>query len=204
MHAADLFMSVPQSLTRLVYASRSQMASNDDNTVNADLARILMQSRKNNPANQLVGALYYSDGCFFQCLEGPSDAVEALYAKLHHDKRHYDLKVLSRSPITQLAFTRWAMKFVPQASLVSDLLSRHRLDHFDPYSFSAQLQSDMVNLLVTGNDDQTAQIATPRLSPQAAPTAVQSDSAPHAQRAQTISIAALIVACIALAVAIIK
>jgi hypothetical protein len=196
-------MTQPQALVRLVYASRSQMASNDDNTVNADLARILMQSRKNNPANQLVGALYYSDGCFFQCLEGPTDAVEALYAKLHHDKRHYDLKVLSRSPITQLAFTRWAMKFVPQASLVNDLLSRHRLTQFDPYSFSAQLQADMVHLLVTGNDGETPQIAAAS-QPLRVATPAQNDSSSIAQSSQMIAITALIVACIALVIAIAK
>jgi hypothetical protein len=71
------------SLYRLVYASRATVVTVDDASVNANLARILMQSRKNNPPQGLVGALYYADGCFFQVLEGPRAAVDALYAKLH-------------------------------------------------------------------------------------------------------------------------
>ena len=188
-------MTNPSNWLRLVYASRSNFSAGADNvTVNADMARILMQSRKNNPANGLVGALYYADGCFFQCLEGPTDAVDALYARLHQDPRHKDLKVLSRNSIDQLSFSRWSMKFVPNASAVRDLLTRHGLRNFDPYTFNPAMLTDMVNLLLQGSD-------VPVIEAKAAPAPPNTDGVAIARRAQILAAAALLVSLVALGVA---
>ena len=111
-----------------------------------------MQSRRNNPAKGLVGALYFGDGNFFQCLEGPVTEVDALYARLGKDDRHRDLTVLNREPIAQLSFSGWSMKYVPNASVVRKLLDRHKLETFDPYRFNAGMLSDMVGLLLSGPD----------------------------------------------------
>lgn len=138
---------------RLVYASRANFSAGKDNaTLNSDVARILMQSRKNNPANGLVGALYFGDGCFFQCLEGPAEAVDGLYARLHQDSRHRDLKVLSRSSVEHASFSRWSMKFVPNAAVVRDVLAKHGLRTFDPYSFTPAMLAEMISLLLQGSD----------------------------------------------------
>ena len=102
----------PQSqFVRLVYATRATFSAGMDHaSLNADLARILMQSRRNNPAKGLVAALYFADGCFFQCLEGPAEEVDALYGRLPDDKRHRDLTMLSRVSIDQPSFSSWSMK----------------------------------------------------------------------------------------------
>ncbi len=185
-------------LIRLVYASRANFPTGTNNaTLNADVARILMQSRKNNPANGLVGALYFGDGCFFQCLEGPAEAVDGLYVRLHRDPRHTDLKVLSRIAIEQLTFSKWFMKFVPNASAVRDVLSKHGIYNFDPYSFNSAVITDMINLLVQGADlavtEPKAELVMP--SPDALVTA---------RHAQMVSYSALAIALIALAVAVFK
>ena len=146
-------MTTQPSFLRLVYASRANFSAGADNaTVNADVARILMQSRRNNPANGLVGALYFADGCFFQCLEGPAEAVDALYARLHDDPRHRDLKVLSRTAVQQPSFTGWSMKFVPNASAVRGVMREYGLTTFDPYQFPPPALAAMVELLVKGSD----------------------------------------------------
>ena len=177
---------------RLVYASRANFpASTNNTTLNADVARILMQSRENNPANGLVGALYFGDGCFFQCLEGPADAVDGLYARLHRDPRHTDLKVLSRVPIERLTFSKWFMKFVPNASAVRDVLSKHGIYKFDPYAFNSAVIEDMINMLIKGSDiavsEPKAELASPN------PEALM-----VARRAQMLSYGALATALIAL------
>ena len=188
-------MTNPSNWLRLVYASRANFAAGADNaTVNADMARILMQSRKNNPANGLVGALYFADGCFFQCLEGPTDAVDSLYARLHQDPRHSDLKVLSRSAINQLSFSRWSMKFVPNASAVRDLLASHGLRSFDPYTFNPKVLADMVNLLLQGSDLAVSET-------QFTPTPQTKDAFAFERRAQILSGISLVVALIAVGVA---
>ena len=57
-----------QSLHRFAYASHSTFnpfASPEGIDVN--IAQILEAARQNNKKNNLVGALYYGNGCFFLC-----------------------------------------------------------------------------------------------------------------------------------------
>ncbi len=181
---------------RLVYASRANFPTGTNNaTLNADVARILMQSRKNNPAIGLVGALYFGDGCFFQCLEGPAEAVDGLYVRLHRDPRHSDLKVLSRVAIERLTFSKWFMKFVPNASAVRDVLTKHGIYTFDPYSFNAAVITDMINLLVQGADLAVTE-------PKAELALAKPDALAVAQRAQMLAYAALATALIAVGIAV--
>lgn len=187
-------MTHPTDCLRLVYASRATFAAGPDNSsLNANVARVLMQSRRNNPAKGLVGALYFSEGCFFQCLEGPTDAVDGLYAYLHQDSRHRDLKVLSRVAVDRPSFSKWSMKYVPNATVVRDLLSRHGLHNFDPYSFSPAVLADMVNLLLQGSDVVVAD--TQPVAPSATPRTLA-----MARRAQVIAVMALVVSLAAVGV----
>jgi hypothetical protein len=135
-------------IQQLVYASRASFkpAANGGG-VEPEVARILAQSRHNNPRRQLVGALYYGDGCFFQCLEGPQDAIDALYEQLMVDSRHSDLKVLLRKSIGATSFAGWSMKYVPAATDVQNLLATRGLSKFDPYAFDNALLDAMVGLL---------------------------------------------------------
>ncbi len=184
---------------RLVYASRATFPAGLDNaSLNSDLARILMQSRRNNPANGLVGALYFADGCFFQCLEGPAEAVDALYKRLPADPRHRDLTVLSRETIQQPSFSNWSMKFVPNAAVVRQLLDRHKVPTFDPYAFSPAMLSEMINLLLKGPD---ASLSANPAGPK--PTTLE-DVLANSQRAQMISLLALGLSVIALVLAIFR
>lgn len=140
-------------LQRLVYASRATFPpSRTAGTIEVEVARILMQSRRHNPRNGLVGALYYSDGHFFQVLEGPAAAVDALYSRLHDDPRHRDLLLLIRQRVASMSFSGWAMKYVPNAAEVKALMAEHDQDRFDPYRFEAPLIDDMVSLLLKGAD----------------------------------------------------
>ena len=134
---------------RIVYASRATFpAIRNGAGIHPEIARILIQSRRNNARRRVVGGLYFADGCFFQCLEGPADVVETLYQKLHSDPRHRDLKVLDRREIAAPRFREWAMKHVPDAPEVRDLLARHGRTGFEPYSFGPGLVEGMVELLL--------------------------------------------------------
>jgi hypothetical protein len=134
---------------RLTYASRATFPPVRDGAgFHPEVGRILLQSRRNNGRNRLVGGLYFSDGCFFQVLEGRQDQVEALYARLQLDPRHRDVKVLDRREIPEPAFTGWAMKHVPDAPDVRALMIRHGRSGFEPYSFEPALVDAMVDLLL--------------------------------------------------------
>lgn len=138
---------------RMIYASRATFAPvRREAGIELEVARILMQSRRNNPGVDLVGALYYGDGCFFQCLEGEASAIDALCAKIEKDPRHKEIKVLGRHPIQSRSFSVWAMKYVPNASEVQALMARHGRKTFDPYTFDQPLIAAMVDMLRQAND----------------------------------------------------
>lgn len=142
------------NLIRLVYVSRANFQqAGGSGAIEPTVARILMQSRRNNPRKKIGGVLYYGDGCFFQCLEGQSDVVNELVAKIMQDERHSNVQILKVSPITQRQFNNWSMKYIPLESDISALLKRHHLDSFDPYQFSDEIIDDLVQLFV--------QISTP-------------------------------------------
>ena len=133
---------------RLVYASRSTFTPNQRHQgLDPGVARILSKSRKNNASLQIVGGLLFGDGCFLQCLEGEAHAVETLYAKIESDRRHSDVKVLSRQAITQQSFGAWSMKYIRGEQSLSDLLHAWGATRFDPYVLSAGQIEEAVNLM---------------------------------------------------------
>jgi hypothetical protein len=183
-------------LIQIVYCSRSTFpAVAQADGVEPEVGRILMQSRRNNPKSDLVGALYYGDGYFFQCLEGEEGAVETLYARLLDDPRHTDVRLMRRQTIAQRGFERWSMKYVPTASDVQALLARNGLRSFDPNRFSDRMIDDMVGLLQAGSE--ATQTARPSPTPVLA-ASPRSASGGLASAAFGLAALALVVAVVAL------
>ena len=77
----------------------------------AQLTELLQKARVENERVQLTGILLYSNGNFFQVLEGEPAAVDEMYKKLHLDKRHRQLTLIVREPITKRFFADWSMGF---------------------------------------------------------------------------------------------
>ena len=167
-------------LVQIVYVSRSTFTTMPAELgIEPSVARILAQSRVNNARRGLVGALYFGDGCFFQCLEGRTEDVERLYAALLRDPRHTDLKVLVRRPIERTSFAAWSMKYVPLDAEMKTLLRALGLQTFDPYRFDEATVTRVLEMLGTGRDldrvpavaDETKQPAADAPRPGTAPAA---------------------------------
>lgn len=140
-------------LVQIVYISRSTFKTlATQNGIEPSVARILAQSRINNAKRGLVGALYFGDGCFFQCLEGRAEDVDRLYAALLKDPRHTDLKVLSRHAIEAKSFETWSMKYVPLDVPMKELLQRRGLATFDAYRFDDATVAEVLSMLQAGGD----------------------------------------------------
>ncbi len=136
------------NLVQLVYVSRALFnASNNLSSVEPEVARILAVSRVNNKKNGLVGVLYYGNSCFFQCLQGEESAVDALYDRLHLDSRHKDIKLLSKTNIGQLSFSKWQMKYVSSDMDMKVLLASKGHTLFDPYKFKDDTVQAVLGLL---------------------------------------------------------
>jgi hypothetical protein len=66
-----------EPLIHLIYAG-SAVGTPDA----AALARVLRDSRRNNVRVDVTGMLLYTEGTFFQVLEGPAAAVDATFATI--------------------------------------------------------------------------------------------------------------------------
>lgn len=77
----------------------------------AALAELLLLARQNNARLGLTGMLLYAEDSFFQVLEGPPEAVDALYGKIELDTRHAKMTKIIREPIPRRAFDEWTMGF---------------------------------------------------------------------------------------------
>lgn len=140
-------------LIRLVYASKATFKPfAAAHGIDKNVASILATARRENKRNNLVGALYYGNGCFFQCLEGSRETIDELYAKLQKDPRHTRLQILSTQPITQIGFSSWEMKYATIDHAVRAFLRRNQLAKFDPYRFSPDMSAELVELLQAADE----------------------------------------------------
>ena len=94
-----------RSLERVAYSSTATV-SLDSLLVIAD---ILAVSQRNNARDRLTGALVYSEGRFFQVIEGEAVDVDRLMRRVAEDGRHKDIKVVSRTPVKGRLFPDWSM-----------------------------------------------------------------------------------------------
>ncbi len=95
-------------LQHLAYLSKVSHALGD-----ADIDAILATSRGNNQKRGITGHLQRHGDFFFQILEGPSDNLDQLLAKLHDDPRHEQIRLLFREPMPRRSFADWSMGFSP-------------------------------------------------------------------------------------------
>jgi hypothetical protein len=112
-------MSQPPALRRVVYVSHTVTAP--DEPIGPVLAAILAAARRNNARIGVTGALLYTARRFAQVLEGPADAVEAIFETIQCDLRHDHVTVLEVSNPTERAFSDWSMAFVDVPVAAEDL-----------------------------------------------------------------------------------
>ena len=95
-----------QKLHQIIYISTAEPVLTED-----VLLELLTESQKRNAANEVTGLLLHSDGNIIQIIEGPQDAVKALYAKIAKDRRHRGVTLMSSKAIEQRDFPKYKMGF---------------------------------------------------------------------------------------------
>ncbi|HEV2567525.1 BLUF domain-containing protein [Sphingomonas sp.] len=84
---------------------------------------ILATSRRNNSAARVTGLLLFNGKRFLQLLEGAAPLVEATYARILKDPRHFAVVKLSERSIDEREFGGWDMAFERFAAEKRDLVS---------------------------------------------------------------------------------
>jgi hypothetical protein len=97
-------------LIQLIYASRP--FGFDAPTLNG----ILSDARRVNPQHDVTGALICRADLYLQLLEGPKEAVEAIYERIARDDRHVEVQRLVTRPVESRLFADWAMRDDPARS----------------------------------------------------------------------------------------
>ena len=93
-------------MQRLLYISTARTPLDQ-----TEIDTLLRLSRRNNAAAGVTGLLVVGGRRFMQALEGPIDAVEAVYDRICRDTRHFAVVMLTRQPIEQRMFDGWAMGY---------------------------------------------------------------------------------------------
>ena len=93
---------------RLIY----QSTVSDKFLPNTEIKSLVERSSANNRALGITGLLLLSGDHFLQVLEGPADAVNALFARIMADPRHRDIRLLTFEPTSEIYFDDWNMYLV--------------------------------------------------------------------------------------------
>lgn len=86
-----------------------------------ELDELLVKARSNNAAVGVTGMLLYHDRNFLQTLEGPKEAVDAVYSRILCDQRHCSVVTAVRDDTDKRLFGDWAMGWANPSMLSEGL-----------------------------------------------------------------------------------
>ncbi|KAI8917490.1 Acylphosphatase-like domain-containing protein [Powellomyces hirtus] len=121
-------MSTPHPATSLPYRQLVYRSLASPTLTGGDIAQILYSSRTLNATRGISGLLLHGTGEFMQVLEGPPEAVGALYATIAQDPRHSQAKVLLDVRVRDRLFECWLMGFRDLADYYTNATSEGWLD----------------------------------------------------------------------------
>lgn len=91
-------------LHAIVYSSRAH-----DDLAPTDLDALLHDATAFNRVAGVTGVLMFDGHCFLQCIEGPRDGVDSVFARIRNARSHQSVQVLARAALPQRLFPRWSM-----------------------------------------------------------------------------------------------
>lgn len=91
-------------LWRLVYLSTA-VENFDARSLNS----MIEAAAAKNSRLDITGLLMFAGGRFMQVLEGPKEAVLALFDTIEHDQRHTFVEVVQSAPVPARLFASWSM-----------------------------------------------------------------------------------------------
>jgi hypothetical protein len=94
------------ALIHLIYASAATRPIEEE-----EILRLLSGARLHNREIGVTGMLLYSEGSFFQVLEGETAVVEELFELIGKDARHDRITRIIQEPIHDRAFADWSMAY---------------------------------------------------------------------------------------------
>jgi hypothetical protein len=94
------------ALVHLIYASAATRPIEEE-----EILQLLSGARRHNHEIGVTGMLLYSEGSFFQVLEGEATVVEELFEMISRDGRHERITRIIQETIHDRAFGDWSMAY---------------------------------------------------------------------------------------------
>lgn len=95
------------ALYELIYVSAATVDLSQ-----ADLSRLMEESRLHNARHGVTGVLLYHQREFMQLIEGDEPEIKALFDRICLDERHQQVEIMWEGPIAERSFADWAMGLV--------------------------------------------------------------------------------------------
>lgn len=137
----------PDALLRIAFCSEANFSSwADPRGVELEISRIMYPSPRT-PADEITGGIFhYGNRYFLQCLEGPREAVEAIYRRNRDDVRHRNTELLVVQAIDGRMFPKNTMSYVSMRGQLIALLGRHGIGEFDPYKITPEMLDEFLQM----------------------------------------------------------
>jgi hypothetical protein len=102
-----MIMAEEIDFSNLVYCSVARKDISQE-----EIIQIVAGARARNILLNVRGVLVFSQGRFYQWLEGDKESVDFVYNVIQHDKRHHDLRILKRNFMDVPLFKASSMIYV--------------------------------------------------------------------------------------------
>ncbi|WP_025742889.1 BLUF domain-containing protein [Aquimarina pacifica] len=90
----------------------SYVSTASSNLTNSNIQELFSFVEKFNIESNITGILMYSDGNFFQILEGDKEKVLLLFEKIKKDPRHYNIIKMLDKQIEVPSFSTYGSSFI--------------------------------------------------------------------------------------------
>ncbi|WP_299215434.1 BLUF domain-containing protein [uncultured Aquimarina sp.] len=104
----------------------SYVSTANQTLTNAEVNKLFEFVKLHNDSQNITGILMYSDGNFFQVLEGEHDLIQNLYKKILLDPRHYNIIKIFDRAITNCSFSEYHSSF----KVLGEKYDHKELEHF--------------------------------------------------------------------------
>ncbi|MHA7059872.1 BLUF domain-containing protein [Aquimarina sp. M1] len=104
----------------------SYVSTANQSLTNSDINELFEYVKHYNTDQNITGILMYSDGNFFQVIEGEKEQIQQLYKKIQLDSRHYNVIKIFDREILNCSFTRYHSSF----KVMGEKYDHKELQHF--------------------------------------------------------------------------
>ncbi|MGB5506871.1 MAG: BLUF domain-containing protein [Sulfurovum sp.] len=108
----------------LIYVSKAE-----ENVDYTEILNILTHSWKYNHNSYISGMLVYDDRHFIQIIQGPIATIDKLFARISHDPRHTDIKLIGEELLHDRNCSGWGIGFYDNQEVANVFYESFHVGH---------------------------------------------------------------------------